>query len=60
MPFREKTRDLARSLVAREADSSTTSLHAEPATMRVYEKLRRQLAAPVGVDGFLVSCPGNT
>jgi len=52
MPFREKTRDLARSLVAREADSSTTSLHAEPATMRVYEKLRRQLAAPVGVDGF--------
>ena len=48
----EKTRDLARSLVACEADASTASLHAEPATVRVYEKLRRQLGAPVGVDGF--------
>jgi len=43
---------LARSLVACEADASTASLHAEPATVRVYEKLRRQLGAPVGVDGF--------
>lgn len=48
----EKTRDLARSLVASEADASTTSLHTEPATVRVYERLRRQLGAPVGVDGF--------
>jgi hypothetical protein len=43
---------LARSLVASEADASTTSLHTEAATVRVYERLRRQLGAPVGVDGF--------
>jgi hypothetical protein len=48
----EKTRDLARSLVAREADSNTTSLQTEPASGRVYEMLRRQLGAPVGADGF--------
>jgi hypothetical protein len=48
----KKTRDLALSLVASEADVSTTTLHTEPATVRVYEKLRRQLGAPVGVDGF--------
>ena len=48
----QKTRDLARSLVASEADASTTSLHTEPATVRVYERLRRQLASPVGADGF--------
>ena len=48
----KKTRDLARILVASEADASTTSLHPEPATVRVYERLRRQLASPVGVDGF--------
>ena len=48
----QKTRDLARSLVASEADAATTSLHTEPATVRVYERLRRQLGAPVGVDGF--------
>jgi hypothetical protein len=47
-----KTRDLARSLVASEADAGTTSLHTEPASVRVYERLRRQLGAPVGVDGF--------
>ena len=47
-----KTRDLARSLIASEADASETSLHTEPATVRVYEKLRRQLGAPVGIDGF--------
>ena len=47
-----KTRDLARSLVASEADANTTSLHIEPATVRVYERLRRQLGSPVGVDGF--------
>src|ERR1700675_1515098 len=54
MPPPQKTRDLARSLVAREADASTTSLPTEPATVRVYERLRRQLGAPVGVDGFQV------
>jgi hypothetical protein len=48
----QKTRDLARSLVASESDASATSLHTKPATVRVYEKLRRQLGAPVGVDGF--------
>lgn len=49
---RQKTRDLARSLVASEADASTNSLQTGPATVRVYERLRRQLGAPVGVDGF--------
>jgi len=52
MPPPQKMRDLARSLFACEADASTTSLHTEPATVRVYEKLRRQLGAPVGTDGF--------
>jgi len=52
MPTQQKTRDLARNLVAKEADRTTASLHAEPATVRVYERLRRQLGAPVGVDGF--------
>jgi len=49
-----KTRDLARSLVASEADSSGTSLYAKPATVRAYEKLRRQLSTAVGGDGFQV------
>jgi hypothetical protein len=48
----QKMRDLARSLVACEADATATSPHPEPATARVYESLRRQLGAPVGVDGF--------
>ncbi len=48
----KKTRNLARSLIAREADASTKSLQTEPATVRVYERLRRQFGAPVGVDGF--------
>ena len=52
MPTQQKTRELARNLVAKEADPTTASLHAEPATVRVYERLRRQLGAPVGVDGF--------
>jgi hypothetical protein len=47
-----ETRDLARILLASEADASTTSRHTEPATVRVYERLRRQLGAAVGVDGF--------
>jgi hypothetical protein len=45
-------RDLARTLIAREAHATTPSLKVEPATLRVYEKLRRQLGSPVGVDGF--------
>jgi len=48
----KKTRDLARNLIARESDSSTTSLQTEPASVRVYERLRRQLGAPIGADGF--------
>ena len=48
----KKTRDLARSLVASEAASKVASLHSEPVTVRVYERLRRQLGAPVGADGF--------
>jgi hypothetical protein len=49
---RNRTRDLARSLVASEADATEASLQAQPATVRVYERLRRQLGAPVGVGGF--------
>ena len=52
MPPPQKTRDLARSLIACEADETTASLHTEPATVRVYERLRRQLGASVGADGF--------
>jgi hypothetical protein len=48
----KETRDLARSLVAGETDASTTSLHTEPATVRVYERLRRQLSVSMGTDGF--------
>ena len=48
----QKTRDLALSLIACEADATKISLHTEPATVRVYERLRRQLSAPVGADGF--------
>jgi hypothetical protein len=50
----KKTRDLARSLVAREANGSTTSLQTDSATVRVYDRLRRQLGASVGADGFHV------
>ena len=52
MPPPQKTRDLARNLVSSEADAAKSSLHTEPATVRVYEMLRRQLGAPVGMDGF--------
>lgn len=47
-----KMRDMARSLVAFEADASATALQTKSSTARVYERLRRQLSAPVGVDGF--------
>jgi hypothetical protein len=42
-------RSFARRLLA---VAGTTSPRAESATVRVYEKLRQQLCAPVGVDGF--------
>jgi hypothetical protein len=45
-------RDWARRLIASEADADPPSTPTELATLRVYEKLRRQLCAPVGVDGF--------
>jgi hypothetical protein len=45
-------RDWARRLIASEVDDDPPSAQAELATLRVYEKLRRQLCAPVGVDGF--------
>jgi hypothetical protein len=52
MPFRKKTHDLAHSLVTSEAEASATALQTETAAERVYEKLRRKLGSPVGVDGF--------
>lgn len=52
MPTRKKTQDLARSLVAREAGDSALFPHTEPATVRAYERLRRQLGAPVGPEAF--------
>jgi hypothetical protein len=45
-------RDWARRLITSEVDSDPPSKQTELATVRVYEKLRRQLCAPVGVDGF--------
>jgi hypothetical protein len=44
--------DWARRLVASEADAVGPSAQTELATIRVYEKLRRQFCAPVGVGGF--------
>jgi hypothetical protein len=49
---RQKSHDLARSLVSSETDACKLALEAQPATVRVYERLRRQLGAPVGVEGF--------
>ena len=49
---RQKTRDLARSLVASVADAGTNSPQSGPATVRLYERLRQQLGTCVGVDGF--------
>jgi len=45
-------RDWARNLLAGEPNAGAPSLQTEPATVRVYERLRRQLRGPVGVDGF--------
>ena len=44
--------DWARRLIAIEADADPLIAQSEAATLRVYENLRRQLCAPVGVDGF--------
>src|SRR5579863_1916070 len=49
---RQKTRDLARSLVASVTDAGTNPLQSGPVTVRAYERLRQQLGASVGVDGF--------
>jgi hypothetical protein len=48
----KKTRDLARILVASEAVADSASSESESITVRVYERLRRQLGAPMGADGF--------
>lgn len=45
-------RDWASKLIASEVDADSASAPTEPATLRVYEKLRRQFCAPVGVDAF--------
>jgi hypothetical protein len=47
-----KMRDLAQRLLAYEAFVDETSEHAESATLRVYEKLRRGLGEFAGVAGF--------
>ena len=52
LPPGRKTRDLARNIVANEADAGSASQQIEPATVRVYESLRRRLGTPVGPDGF--------
>jgi len=54
MPTRQKTLDLARRLVTSDAEADPYHLPTEQATVRVYEKLRRQLGALVGVHGFQV------
>ena len=45
-------RDWARKLIASEIDADSPSTQTEGATLRVYEKLRRQFCAPVGADAF--------
>jgi len=45
-------RDWASKLIASEVDADSASAQTELATLRVYEKLRRQFCAPVGVDAF--------
>ena len=52
MPTPPKTRDLARSLLATEADEGNATAQTEPVTVRVYERLRRLLCRPVGADSF--------
>jgi hypothetical protein len=45
-------RDWARRLIDSQLDAEPSSTQTVLATVRVYEKLRRQLCAPVGVDAF--------
>ncbi len=45
-------RKWARRLIDSELETGSSSTQTELATVRVYEKLRRQLCAPVGVDAF--------
>ncbi len=47
-----KIRDWASKLIASEVAADSTSAQIELATLRVYERLRRQLSAPVGVSAF--------
>lgn len=47
-----KTRDWARSLIASEVEADPPGAPTKLATLRVYEKLRRELCAPIGVDSF--------
>lgn len=46
------TRDWARRLIASEVDADPPCARPHQATLRVYEKLRRELCAPIGVDSF--------
>jgi hypothetical protein len=45
-------REWAHKLIASEVDVDSPSVYTEGATIRVYEKLRRQFCAPVGADAF--------
>lgn len=45
-------RDWASKLIDSEVSADSPSAQTELATLRVYEKLRRQFCAPVGVDAF--------
>jgi hypothetical protein len=45
-------RDWASKLIAFEVDADSASAQTQLATLRVYEKLRRQFCAPVGTDAF--------
>ena len=45
-------RDWARNLIASEVGTDATATHVELAPLRVYERLRLQFRAPVGVDAF--------
>lgn len=52
MTIPPETLDLARHLLAYEAVAVKRSEPTEPATLRVYEKLRRHLSTLAGVAGF--------
>jgi hypothetical protein len=45
-------REWARQLLTYEAFAGAPAVHDEPVAVLVYDKLRRQLSVPVGVDGF--------